>query len=537
MSPLNPTHLETTTTSGPRGSSGWVQIVSWIVSWILAVGLVVAQLATILASSKTAWFRGLCCSIGLFGSLAFVRYSISRRQRHRALLPDLSRGPNSPEAPPADDHSWNWFALAAMMLLLLVGLAKAPHRSNDVYAYGAYGRLVSEHSVSPYATRPSAFPKDPVIARMEPGWRNTRSVYGPAFTAVSALGMNVAGTSELIERLWFQTLAAAATGFSALLLQRMSPRHWWLFALNPVTLIVVAHEGHNDALVGLGILSALWFAKRALKSPQKNTQLIHGAIGSLVFAASIKITAILAFPAIAMWILGRLGWRRTARICSGWVLVCLSLFAATGGPSAFAAFRGLRTFRSTTSLWHLNAIRQLTDRTNGEPGVLALTLPALLITATGFLVLCRCWSASRVPHLGQPSKRVQPVQEVQPVQPAIRETLFDTRAYDCLMLVSMTLLLLVVFITMGLYILPWYWGWLLAPAVLLPTTFRSAVMVAAAAHSLAYGAGTVVHGSFATVLHIARLGTPLAFVVTVAIGLTAVLHRDRANNANPTVSG
>jgi hypothetical protein len=514
-----------------------------IVSWMVAMGLVITQGATVFADSKTAWFARLCVSILLFGILACVRTFEARRHRRGSI----GSGALDPESV---DHCWNWFTLGAMTLILVAGLVKAPHRSNDVYAYGAYGRLVSEHSVSPYTTRPSAFPNDPVIARMAPGWRNTRSVYGPAFTAVSAIGMRVAGTSALAERLWFQTLAAAATACSALILKRMSPRHWWLFALNPVSLVAVAHDGHNDALMGLGILSALWFLHQAHGNPQKRSRFIHWAAASLVFAASIKITAILAVPALTVWIIGQFGWKRATRIAAPWAVVCVGLFAATGGPTAFAAFRGLRTFRSTTSLWHLDLVRRLTDRAGGKPGVLALTIPAAALLTTGLLVLVRSWSDLRARQQTQKFQTFEQLKAEEDAhaagdvktpdagwQASHQQNPGDTHTYDIRILASMTLLPLVVFIALGLYTLPWYWGWLLAPAMLLPVKFRATVMFAAATHTMAYGTGTLLHGRFATVLQIARFGTPLGFVVTVVTGCCVLFGRDQIVSDELRASG
>jgi hypothetical protein len=458
---------------------------------LFGLGLLVTQVAAVLAGSAVHWFGWLCASLCLFGCLIGSRYFAPRVERR-----------------------WNWFTLAAMGLVLLAGLVKPPHRSNDVYAYGAYGRLVSEHSVSPYATRPSAFPNDPVIFRMASGWQNTRSVYGPVFTAISAAGMRVADTSLLIERLWFQTLAGLATGLSALILKRLSPQYWWMFALNPVVLIAVAHEGHNDALVGLGILSALWFLKSSQPVKGDATQFpwfIHAAIGSLVFAASIKITAILAAPALTMWILRRFGWKRAARIAAPWIAVCVGLFAAIGGPSALSAFRGLRTFRSTTSLWHLDVIRQLTDSAGHKPGSLALTLPAFALAISGLLVILQTLQ----PVLPQPLTDPLQAQEAQPS--------CTMHTYDFIRLAFLTVAPLVVFIALGLYVLPWYWAWLLAPAILLPSKLRPVVLICAATHTVAYGAGTQLHGTFATVLKVGRFCTPLAFFVVIGLVVLSLL--------------
>jgi hypothetical protein len=500
-SSAQPTSSAQTSMGAPREAP----VATRLVSWMFSGALVVAQVATVLASSRTTWFGWLCVSTILFGCVIVSRFVITRRTPNSASHAEFAV---TNSGAPADRH-WQWFTLSAMTLILLAGLVKAPHRSADVYAYGAYGQIVSEHSASPYATRPSAFPDDPVIDRMAKGWRNTRSVYGPAFTALSALGMRMAGTSAWIERLWFQALAALATGFSALLLKRLSPGRWWMFALNPVTMIVVSHEGHNDALVGLGILSALWFLGRASAAGSRPSPYIHGAMGSFVFAASIKITAILAVPAMAIWIVRHVGWKQAARVGAPWALVCGGLFAATGGPSAFEAFRGLRTFRSTTSLWHLHWIRTLTDSADAKPGVLALTIPAAALAMVGLLVVWKSWQSRQAGMVGH----------------AFEHDGGDSihiHTYGISDLPTRTVLPLVVFITLGLYILPWYWGWLLAPAILLPTGLRNAVLFCAAAHTLAYGAGTQLYDNFATMLSTARFVTPMAFVVVLAIAVFVV---------------
>ena len=472
---------------------------------LFTVGLVTAQIATVWADSKTEWFERLVISVACFAGLAGVK--LLAKHMHTE---------------PVAQREWDWLTIGAMLLILIAGLVKAPHRSNDVYAYGAYGRLVSEHSSSPYITRPSAFPNDPVIARMAPGWRNTRSVYGPLFTAISAIGMRVAGTSAVRERLWFQVLATIATALSALMLKRLSPNNWWLFALNPVTLVVVAHEGHNDAFIGLGVLSALWFIRSGFTSrantegerpaPARSTRArspwaAHGAIGSLVLAASIKITVILAAPAVVMWLLLRFGWKRSLRIGAPWIISSVALFAAMGGTAAFGAFRGLRTFRSTTSLWNLHVVRELTDTAANEPGVLALSVPALALGLMGFAVLWRTWKTFGSVMPAQDHRRTESISHV------VRNPCF----------VSLLLSPLLIFITLGLYVLPWYWGWLLAPAVLLPPRFRTIVFVAAAAHTVSYGAGTVLHGTSATMFQISRFLAPLVFVV--AIGYSVFFPR------------
>lgn len=96
---------------------------------------------------------------------------------------------------------------------------------------------------------------------------------------------------------------------------------------------------------------------------------------------------------------------------------------------------------------------------------------------------------------------------------------------------AVTVLPLIVFITLGLYVLPWYWGWLLAPAVLLPGKLRKMVLISAAMHTLAYGAGTLLRENFATVLTIARFISPLAFAVVLVSAVVVVARSQLQSTA------
>src|ERR1041384_7655942 len=77
-------------------------------------------------------------------------------------------------------------AVIACAALIAFAVAMPPRSSRDLWAYAMYGRIVSAHHASPYTHLPLAYPHDAYLARMHPAFRNTRSVYGPAFTAVSA---------------------------------------------------------------------------------------------------------------------------------------------------------------------------------------------------------------------------------------------------------------------------------------------------------------------------------------------------------------
>ena len=69
--------------------------------------------------------------------------------------------------------------------------------STDAWTYWEYGRLANDGH-DPYAQAPERFPDNPAFSHAGADWRDTTSVYGPAFTLASqpvALACENAGLS------------------------------------------------------------------------------------------------------------------------------------------------------------------------------------------------------------------------------------------------------------------------------------------------------------------------------------------------------
>src|SRR5207253_8039945 len=94
--------------------------------------------------------------------------------------------------------------------LLALAVAVPPRTSHDLWAYAMYGRVVTAHHANPYLQAPDRFPHDPVLQRVDRGWRATPSAYGPGFTALSAAVALVVRDRALPTRLAYQGLAALA---------------------------------------------------------------------------------------------------------------------------------------------------------------------------------------------------------------------------------------------------------------------------------------------------------------------------------------
>ena len=319
-----------------------------------------------------------------------------------------------------------WLLATGIGGLLLLAVALPPRGSHDLWSYVMYGRMISHHASSPYLHVPNDFRTDPFLRRVATGWRNTPSVYGPVFAAVAAFGSFVAGGSALAARLFHQGLAALAIVIALRLI-------WWrtrstaavaLLGLNPLVIISVVNGGHNDALVGLAALGATLLA--LADRP--------GWAGvCLALAALVKITALLAAPALLVWIAYRIGRRAATRfaISTG---VAVAVAYAAAGWAAVTALGTNGSLVSRASLWNLplTLVGATGRRSSGMSGVSWLGVTAVLsVLLIGAIALAIAW---RRRHAIDPAAAVA--------------------------------LALAAYLVVGMYVLPWYVVWMIPVAAL-----------------------------------------------------------------------
>ena len=184
------------------------------------------------------------------------------------------------------------------ILLHLLAVAIPVFLSRDVYSYAIYGRMVSRLGANPYATIPAAFFDDSSYRLVSVDWIDSTSVYGPAFTAVSA-AVTRALASPAATVLAFKVLAAAASVGTMLLVisgaRRVFPQRTAfaaaLIGWNPVVVFHAVAGGHNDTLLALLVAAgvvALLAARpvRATASLALGTLVkVSGAVPLLVAAA------------------------------------------------------------------------------------------------------------------------------------------------------------------------------------------------------------------------------------------------------------
>jgi hypothetical protein len=229
--------------------------------------------------------------------------------------------------------------------LLVLAVAAPPVGSRDVWSYVMYGRILAVHHANPYHIAPAAFGHDPLLSLVSPVWRDTMSVYGPLFTAVSAAGMWLTGASALLSRMFFQLIAAGAAGGAMWLVWRETSdaAAVALVGLNPLVVVTVVNGGHSDALVGLGVLAGV--ALVVHRRPW-----LGGAVFGL--AALVKIVALLPLAAVAAWTLWRpRGLRPAAAVVVAAVLTVAGGYAVAGGRSAIQPLSEARLHVTAASPW------------------------------------------------------------------------------------------------------------------------------------------------------------------------------------------
>ena len=145
----------------------------------------------------------------------------------------------------------------------LVPLAAPLLLSTDAWTYWGYGWIAADGGGNPYADPPVAFPENPALPHLGADWRDTTSVYGPAFTLVSEPVAEAVGGSADSAAWLFKALAAAGVLAAVLAVSRATRRPALAAALlgwNPVIAVHAAGGGHNDALLAALLSGAVAFA-------------------------------------------------------------------------------------------------------------------------------------------------------------------------------------------------------------------------------------------------------------------------------------
>jgi len=192
--------------------------------------------------------------------------------------------------------------LAATVLIALPLLLMPQLMSSDVWSYAIYGRIAAVHGGNPFVDLPSAYPADPFFNRLY--WKETASVYGPAWVLVSAALIPIAGlcgsgafVTLMTFKLFLFLCHLASVALIGLALRRLKPARATLgmamYAWNPLVLFEFAGNAHNDAFMLVLILAGIALA--TMGRPL-------GVVAAMMLAGLAKLTGLLGLPAYTLYV-------------------------------------------------------------------------------------------------------------------------------------------------------------------------------------------------------------------------------------------
>jgi alpha-1,6-mannosyltransferase len=233
-------------------------------------------------------------------------------------------------------------AVAAAIQLLPLG---APLLlSTDAWTYWEYGAIANGDG-NPYRDTPADHPANPAYRHAGADWRDTTSVYGPAFSLLSQLVAHLAGSSEDVAAWTFKVLAAVAVLALTVLAARLASDRPYAAAFvgwNPLLAIHFAGGGHNDALMMALVLGAIALVAAGRRRPAallwplailvKWIPLVFFALRVLDARRTGRRVAHGVFAATAVAVLGLATWQYG----SGWLRATGPLADNAGEQTSYA---------------------------------------------------------------------------------------------------------------------------------------------------------------------------------------------------------
>jgi hypothetical protein len=212
------------------------------------------------------------------------------------------------------------FVLITGALLAAVLLLSYPLGAIDVFVYAIYTRGWALHGLNPLAVSPAQYPATDPWLSLAAEWIDAPSPYGPVWQVLSLGAYYAGGGNFLLQVYALKVLAILAYLGCAILIYRIlhqTRSDWALagtlaFAWNPLVLIEVAQNAHNDIVMIFFMLAAVW-ALTATR--RKDSPLLYDSLVCLFLALSVltKFITIVIVPFFLLALMGR-GQRWPARI-------------------------------------------------------------------------------------------------------------------------------------------------------------------------------------------------------------------------------
>lgn len=208
------------------------------------------------------------------------------------------------------DQKESFLKLGKKQIMLLLSVILMPlllsynALSHDVFNYIFNARMVVEYGANPHAQTALDFPEDNWTRFMHN--THTPAPYGYGWTVLSLLPYVFGVGKFLVTWLNFKLFAILSYFlvifilFRFLQLQKRPIASVLLFALNPLVLIEVVGNSHNDLWMMIPTLLSFLLIYRPIKSGQSSKHAVL-SFGLLLISASVKMATILLLP-LLVWL-------------------------------------------------------------------------------------------------------------------------------------------------------------------------------------------------------------------------------------------
>lgn len=303
--------------------------------------------------------------------------------------------------------------LAIVVLLFLPSLL-----SKDLFDYMVHGRILALHRANPFEIPATAFPPDEFLRAM--GWPQYTTMYGPGWVSTCALLAWIFPGSLAGSVLLYKLLFAAAHLGNGLLIGSLL-RSWgrpslegeFLYLWNPLLILQVAGQGHNDVFLMTWVLLGLLFAQRHAAGREA----LDEALAVVCLTLSILVKYVTA-PLLALYLAVR--WRETGGVAGLGRAGLLAILAAAvllvgympymAGmdllhflrPYEHAAYQGGSLMLLDQFVkWRTGAdARGVYPESVADIMLMASTMLAAVLAASGVVFLLRARELPRVPRYG-----------------------------------------------------------------------------------------------------------------------------------------
>src|SRR5437660_82560 len=208
--------------------------------------------------------------------------------------------------------------------------------SQDIFSYVGYARLGLIYHLNPLTAVPADIPKDPIYPYIF--WVNQPSAYGPVWAIIteflqwitltlgfkSIIGMvlplRMLGLSAHLGSTWLiWSISGRLQVYNEAISWRRRLVGTLAFGWNPLLLYEACSNAHSDVVALSFVLLAIWFLLPGRRGGTSNYLL---AAALLALAACIKITFVLLFPGLLLYI-----WAQQPR---RWLSIALSAVVYLG---------------------------------------------------------------------------------------------------------------------------------------------------------------------------------------------------------------